>query len=110
MVAELNQLKVLIKGLVAAYPNAGISPDTTTIYARMLTDIPVDLLQRAIEDQIATNKFFPTIAEIRASAQNVTESIKLAEIERSRQQKVECTMCDENGFRYINVNGVSGVK
>ena len=54
--------------LAAAYPTFPLTKETISVYARVLTDIPDELLQMASLDSISKGKFFPTLAELRDSA------------------------------------------
>jgi hypothetical protein len=61
----------LMQVAVAAYPAhkmKGFMPETYAIYARLLQDIDIEILQAAVMEQIASNDWFPTVAELRRAA------------------------------------------
>ncbi len=53
--------------LIAAYPDkrTELPEATTEVYLRCLNDLPFEALQAALLTHITTNKWFPTIAELR---------------------------------------------
>lgn len=59
--------------LASAYPNFKLTDQTIAIYRRLLADLPVDLLQAATLTCATECKFFPTIAEIRQAAAQLTK-------------------------------------
>jgi hypothetical protein len=61
----------IVRGLMAAYPNREIRPETVEEYARMLADLDYGAACEAVAHLKATVRWFPTIAEIR---QRVTEA------------------------------------
>jgi len=56
----------------AAYPNFVLKPETIQLYVSFLADIDDAALDQAMKTCIARGKFFPTIAEIREAAANLT--------------------------------------
>jgi hypothetical protein len=65
-----NEFKVLAKGMKAVYTAATFLPDEDSIkiWYRLLQDIPYEVANIAIQRHMMTNKFPPTIAEIREQA------------------------------------------
>ena len=67
-----KEVATLFMLIAALYPNdkTFVEPDLarTQAWAVMLSDIPFDTARHALQKQAATNKFPPTIAEIRACA------------------------------------------
>lgn len=51
--------------LIGAYPTVSVGPETVAIYERLLADLDHASVQRAVVEHIATNRWFPTIAELR---------------------------------------------
>jgi hypothetical protein len=51
-----------------AYPNFDLPKETVQIYIRLLADLDFELLKAATLQCATINKFFPTVAEIRAAA------------------------------------------
>lgn len=62
-----EQFKVLVKGLKSAYTQPTFLPDGASIkvWYAFLKDIPYDVLEQGIYRYILTNKFPPSIADIR---------------------------------------------
>ncbi|RJQ10889.1 MAG: hypothetical protein C4551_01915 [Bacillota bacterium] len=54
--------------LVEAYPDKEIKPGTVEIYIRCLADLPYEAVQAAVLQHITSNKWFPTISELRELA------------------------------------------
>lgn len=67
---EKNRFNNLMKGLKEAYPNFNMisSKEGLEMWYRMLSDIPYEQLSIAVQKHIATNKYPPSIAEIREHA------------------------------------------
>jgi hypothetical protein len=59
-------IKRLLSILRASYPRQEIDEATVKAYSHMLADLDYDEARAATQRLIATSKFFPTIAEIRA--------------------------------------------
>lgn len=55
----------VMRQLFAAYPNTAAGPETVAMYVRLLGDIPPTALQTVVDQAIATNKFLPSISELR---------------------------------------------
>jgi hypothetical protein len=62
-----KQVAALVAVLKAAYPRMVIDADTLRVYGLALQDLDHEQAQAAILSIIATEKFFPSIAEIRAA-------------------------------------------
>lgn len=72
MQLDKRKFSNLMKGLQAAYPNAKFV-DTEAgldMWYTMLADLPLENITAAVYKHISTNKFAPTIAEIREIAAN----------------------------------------
>lgn len=54
---------------------------TAVLWEKSLSDIPYDVAEKAVIKVLATSKFFPTIAEIREAAAQLTQPRKLDAIE-----------------------------
>lgn len=65
-----NEFKALVKGMKAVYTSPNFLPDADSvkIWYRLLEDMPYELANIAIQRHMATNKFPPTVAEIRQAA------------------------------------------
>lgn len=46
-------------------------PQQAALYARLLADIPPELLEKAVQSLLLTLKFPPTVSEIRSEARNI---------------------------------------
>lgn len=57
--------------LAAAFPANKISAETIRVYQLTLQDIPVEVLQASALHLVTTNKFFPTVSEIRDAAHSI---------------------------------------
>jgi hypothetical protein len=55
----------LIGLLCASYPSASIPAETVKAYARLLSDLDPAELEPVVLHQVATSRFFPTVAELR---------------------------------------------
>lgn len=65
-----DEFKKLAKGMKAVYTSPNFLPDADSvkIWYRLLGDLPYELANIAIQRHMATNKFPPTVAEIRQAA------------------------------------------
>ena len=55
--------------LIAAFPNFPLTRETIATYGRALADIPDAALRAAAAARIASGRFFPSVSELRASAE-----------------------------------------
>lgn len=69
----------LVGVLAAAYPNFPVSEATIQVYAAALGDLETSAAVRAAEELVATSRFFPTVAEIRAAAAERTMGLPTPE-------------------------------
>jgi hypothetical protein len=60
--SELSKILTLLMG---AYPNANVTQETIVVYEAMLGDFKSEDLYEVVLRHIATNKWFPSIAELR---------------------------------------------
>lgn len=63
-----SEVSEIVMMLMAAFPASKTSDGTSAVYEELLVDLDAATVQRAVTRLIATNKWLPTIAEIRASA------------------------------------------
>lgn len=61
-------MKQILDFLSGAYPKSDMGDDTIKVYSLCLQDLPFNAVKGAVLSHIATNKWFPTVAEIRAAA------------------------------------------
>lgn len=62
-----NAVFKCFKILVAAYPGTSIDDSTGKLYARLLADLPDDILEAAVLDHISRSIWFPKVAELRSA-------------------------------------------
>jgi hypothetical protein len=62
-----DEFKTLAKGLKSAYTTPNFLPDeySVKVWFKFIEDLPSDLATMAVQKYISTNKFPPTIADIR---------------------------------------------
>lgn len=58
----------LVMMLMAAYPHGKATEATSAVYEKMLLDLDYEAASQAVTLLIATNRFLPAVAEIRATA------------------------------------------
>lgn len=70
---EREEFKVLVKGMKAIYSQATFIPDQDAfnMWYALMGDLPYDVCNVAIQKYMLTNKFPPTVAEIRELASGV---------------------------------------
>ena len=70
---EREEFKVLAKGMKAVYTQPSFIPDADAfnVWYTLLQDIDYKIAQAAIQKYMMTNKFPPTIADIREQATNI---------------------------------------
>lgn len=70
---EFNEFKILVKGMKSVYTSERFLPDADSIkiWFQMLQDLSYQQANVAIQKYMLTNKFPPTIADIRELAANV---------------------------------------
>lgn len=74
MIDRMDLTKILAV-LAAAYPHANITQQTAEVWLEMLGDLPLDQLKAATTKLMATSKFCPSIAEVRAAALSVRSDL-----------------------------------
>lgn len=69
----IEEFSLLVKGMREIYPRADFIPtqDAFNIWFELLKDLPYEVANAAVQQHMLTNKFAPTIAEIREQAANV---------------------------------------
>jgi hypothetical protein len=73
MDASPDPLDVLAR-LYLAYPDKVHDPATVSLYLDSLADIPVWLLEQAVQRQIRTSEWFPKISELRQLAAQIANT------------------------------------
>ena len=65
-----DEFKILCKGMKAVYPQSTFLPDADAfkVWYSLLQDLDYTIAQAAIQKYILTNKFPPTVADIRECA------------------------------------------
>ena len=68
-----GQVAKLVAVLIAGYPSARITAETSAVYERMLRDLDYAAVNAAVEWLLATSKWLPTVAEIREAAHSLRD-------------------------------------
>ena len=78
---EREQFKVLVKAMKAVYAQPTFIPDQDAfnVWFALLGDLPYKQAELAVQKHMATEKFPPTIADIREKAEQIT-SVKETEM------------------------------
>lgn len=82
--AELNheiELTKLIGGMATAYPNTQIEEATIKTYVSLLKDLPLEVIDRAIQQATSESEFFPTVARIRSKALAMMQPERISALE-----------------------------
>lgn len=87
----------LIGDLAAGYPSVVIAEQTIEVYAKDLSDIPLDTLRSAIELCRRESKFFPTVLELRERADTIKPRIT--------EPPPDCPRCLGTGMEIITTSG-----
>lgn len=66
--ASINQVTTVMGVMAHAYPRYELSADSIKLYAKLLADIPGEILEASAHQIMAENKFFPSVAEWREMA------------------------------------------
>lgn len=66
--ATSKEVISMIAIMSLAYPRYELKPGTADVYAKILADIPSEVLESAMKEIMATSTFFPSIAEWRSKA------------------------------------------
>lgn len=67
----------ILSVLAAAYPRVEVSQETIAIYTQFLQDLDYGRVQAAVIKHIATSTFFPSIAELRQAALDMSTDDRL---------------------------------
>lgn len=72
---DREQFKVLVKGMKAVYAQPTFIPDQDAfnMWYALMGDLPYDVAGMAIKKYMLTNKFPPTVAELRELASGIVE-------------------------------------
>lgn len=72
---NFDEFKRLVKGMKAVYTSQNFLPDAESIkiWYQLLKDMPYEIANVSIQKHMATNKFPPTVAEIRSGAAEITD-------------------------------------
>lgn len=63
----------LVAVMMAAFPSAKVTADTSMVYERMLGDLDYPAANAAVEKLLATSRWMPTVSEIREAVLSLTE-------------------------------------
>lgn len=72
---DFKQFLVLVKGMKGIYPSERFLPDDVAIklWYKLLQDIPYEVLNVAIQKYAMTNKFPPTVADLRELSTTIVQ-------------------------------------
>lgn len=70
--ASEGQIRGLLRAISGAYSGFELTDDRVKIYVKLLVDLDADALIAATQQHIATNKFPPTVAELREACSYLT--------------------------------------
>ena len=72
---ERDEIKILVKSMRAVYAQPTFLPDQDAfnVWYALLKDLPYELASMAVQKHMLTEKFPPTIADLRAKANEVVE-------------------------------------
>lgn len=65
--------------LIGAYPNAKVTEESIVVYETMLSDLSSAEVADAVIEHIATQKWFPTVSELRDAALTARLGLETAE-------------------------------
>lgn len=86
-----EEFKTLVKGMKAVYAQPTFIPDQDAfnVWFELLKDIPYQQVNVAIQKYMLTEKFPPTIADIREKAMQIVESVdsSMSELEAFQRCK-----------------------
>lgn len=85
-----TEILLLLQTLSDAYPTFSISEGTADAYVRNLRDLEIGLLLESASTWIQTSRFFPTIADLRATyTATQNERIRLENFNNARRPRLE---------------------
>ncbi len=67
------ELTKLLGFLAAAYPNSQMTGESLKVYRAMLSDIPIEVLNVAVQQSVAENEFLPVPATLRKMCLRLTQ-------------------------------------
>ena len=89
----------LVAILEMAYPRQDLREQTVEVYARFLQDLDYKVAERAIQNHIRNEKWFPTIAEIREACVELVHDLL------STEQAMEIIRSAVQGYNYQIIQG-----
>lgn len=82
-----EQLAAILRGISAAYPRSEWTADTVSAYSTHLADLPAELVAAAARRWIQSERYPPTIADVRRVATDIRREV--LELRRSRALLVD---------------------
>jgi hypothetical protein len=79
--ATPDEVHVVLGVLSAAHPTFPLTEATISVYVQCLSDIPADVLQASALQQIANEKWFPTVSDLRGQVRAIVNPGILAPTE-----------------------------
>ena len=62
--SDPDEILAALKALAAAYPDKPLSKETIQVYVGALQQVPVEYLQRAVQECIRTSPWFPKVSDL----------------------------------------------
>lgn len=81
-----TEVAKLVLQLLGAFPNARITELTCEVYETALMDLDGELARKAVIALIKTERFFPTVAEIRSAVAELKRNRPIAEVLREQEE------------------------
>ncbi len=70
----------ILKRVASAFPEKNITNSTLRVYQEELADIPIELLDKAASQIIRTSSWFPRVAELRTTAQQLSGAVNFSNL------------------------------
>lgn len=70
---EKHDVRKLLEQIIGLYPNIKLSKDTAGIWAECLQDISYEQARKNLKEHVKSNRFPPTIADIRGVRKRSTD-------------------------------------
>ncbi len=93
-----NDLKVILRDLAAAFPGTAVSSDMAELWAKYLSDQPVDIGKEAADTWIRARNEFPSVSDFRAACGQVA---RLRRQEKITDEVISTAPRDRFGERNV---------
>ena len=96
---EIEIIKTLTTYMMA-FPSCRADAGTMVVYARALLDLPLPAIDAAMQIQLKTSKWFPSVAEIRHAAESLQRTATGTEIKGADEAWAEVLQQVHDAFVY----------